>query len=424
MARHYGAHREQRTFIDDAAPFRAAIAGIGGGKTEVAAFDGVRHCLRYPGGKLLVIAPSFRMLERSTRRVVRKVLRWWPGITWEEVKSENRIFFPCAIGENGEPSEIWFAHAQDAEQLRGPDAAWFFIDEAALCKEDVFLVAQGRIRQPGYSHRGWIATTPKGQNWVYRRFVQDRESWPPEKQANYSFHTWPTHDNPLYLYEPEYLSRLEESYGVGTDFYRQELLASFITLAGLVYAQFDRGKHCVAAVPGGVFDEVLAGIDWGLTSPGCIIVIGRVGECWYVIDEVYERGRILPEWEAEAKQLLSRWKVRRFFADPEDANAIETFRRAGLPIEKADNKRIPGVRAVQSAIAGGRLKFVEPACPNLLAEMGQYHWRETADGKPIEDQDPAKEFDHAMDALRYAEMGIPRAYSQTTVAAARTHRGR
>jgi len=36
-----------------------------------------------------------------------------------------------------------------------------------------------------------------------------------------------------------------------------------------------------------------------------------------------------------------------------------------------------------------------------VAEFGQYHWREDRDGNPIEDADPAKEFDHAMDALRY-----------------------
>jgi len=411
IARHYGPHPGQRRFCEDAARYRAAIAGIGGGKTEVGAFEVVRHAIRYPGIKQLVVAPTFRMLNRSTRLVLKKVIGWWGDtLVAVEKKSENRIIFPGLVDRTGSCSEVYFGHAQDADSLRGAEVGSFWIDEAALCREDVWLVCQGRIRQPGMPHRGWITGTPKGQNWVYRTFVEGRENWSPERRARYGFHHWPTHDNPLYKIEPDFLEALEESYGIGTDFYRQEMLALFVALAGLVYKEFNASKHVVSTVPDMIV-RVLAGVDWGVTSPGCIIVIGITAEgVVFVLDEVYERGVTISgtpgnDWLSTAEALREKWKIERFFCDPEDANAILTFQRAGLLAVQADNKRIPGVRAVQALIAGDKFRVLGNAAPNLLTELSEYHWREDKDGNPIEDQDPAKEFDHALDALRYVVMG-------------------
>lgn len=397
--------------------YRAAVAGIGGGKTEVGSFDAIRHCLRYPGIKGLVVAPTYRMLMRSTRLVLKKVASWWPDLQVEEIKSEYKLTFPSIRNANGDCSEIYFGHGQDPDSLRAVEVGFFWIDEAPLCKEEVFLICQGRIRQPGVPHRGWITGTPKGQNWVYRTFVRQTteagEPWPEDHCRRYSFHTWSTHDNPLYTVEPEFLLALEESYGKGTDFYRQEMLALFVALAGLVYKGFDASKHVVsAAEKPQKFVRVIAGVDWGVTSPGCIVVIGvdGNGRAW-VIDEVYERGKTVSDdpgndWISEARALQKRHGIERFYADPEDANAILTFQRAGLPIVKADNKRLPGVRAVQALIAGDKLRLLQGVAPNLETEFGQYHWREDSDGKPLEDQDPAKEFDHAMDALRYGAIAL------------------
>jgi len=412
MRRHYEKHPAQRRFLIDDSRFRAAVAGIGGGKTEIGAFDAVRHSIRFPGIKGLVVAPTYRMLARSTLLVLRKVISWWSELQVEVIKSENKLVFPQLRDRHGEPSTIFFGHAQDADSLRAVEVGWFWIDEAPLCREDVWLVCQGRIRQPGVPHRGWITGTPKGQNWVYRTFVENREDWPADRQARYGFHHWTTHDNPLYSVEPDFLVALEESYGQGTDFHRQEMLALFVALAGLVYKQFDETKHVVSKVPCRIV-RTIAGIDWGVTSPGCILVVaeGEDGR-YYAVDEAYERGLTITgsnetdNWLAIAKALHRKWQIQRFYADPEDANAILTFQRAGLPVVNADNKRLPGVRAMQALIAGDKWRVIENACPNLLTEFAQYHWREDSDGKPIEDQDPAKEFDHAMDPARYIAMGV------------------
>lgn len=411
--RHYGYHRGQQAFINDRSMFRAAIAGIGGGKTEVGAFEAVRHCVAYPGMKGLIVAPTYRMLNRSTRLVLLKVAGWWGDILGvKEYKSEARVEFTKVVNQaNGECSSVYFGHAQDADSLRAVEVGYFWIDEAPLCSQEAFRVAMGRIRQPGVPHRGWITGTPKGRNWVYRTFVEERESWEPKRQKAYGFHTWRTHENPLYQAEPEFLTALEAEYGPGSDFYAQEIEASFITFAGLVYKDYDPARHDIPG-PTPRFVRVVAGVDWGFRSPGCIVVLAEdgAGNIW-LIDEVYERNRVVSgkpgdDWVSDAKDLRARWGVQAFFCDPEDPHAIFQFADAGLPAFQADNRRMPGVKAVQALLATTRLRLLEGAAPNVVTEFGQYHWRTDRDGNPVEDADPSKEFDHAMDALRYAVMGL------------------
>lgn len=410
--RHYGHHRGQQAFINDPSYLRAAIAGIGGGKTEVGAFEAIRHCVRWPGMRGLVVAPTYRMLSRSTRLVLLKVASWWGDVLGvKEFRSEARIEFQNVRNANGECSAIYFGHAGNPDSLRAVEVGYFWIDEAPLCTQDAFRVAMGRIRQPGVPHRGWITGTPKGRNWVYRSFVEGRETWTPERQAAYGFHTWRTHANPLYQAEPEFLAALEAEYGEGTDFYAQEIDASFVSFAGLVYKDYLPECHDIPG-PTPRFVRVCAGVDWGYRAPGCIVVLAEdgAGNIW-LVDEVYERNKVVSgdpgnDWVFEAKELRDRWGVQAFFCDPEDPNAIQNFLMAGLPAFQADNRRMPGVKAVQALLATTRLRVLENAAPNVVTEFGQYHWRADRDGNPVEDADPAKEFDHAMDAVRYAVMGL------------------
>jgi len=345
--------------------------------------------------------------------VLLKVASWWGDLLGvKEYKSEARLEFTKLVNpQTGECSSVYFGHAQDADSLRAVEVGYFWIDEAPLCSQEAFRVAMGRIRQPGVPHRGWITGTPKGRNWVYRTFVEERETWPAKRRRTYGFHTWRTHANPLYQAEPDFLEALEAEYGPGTDFYRQELEASFVTFAGLVYKDYDAAQHDTTE-PLPRFVRLVAGVDWGFRSPGCILVLGEdsSGRVW-LVDEVYERNRVVAgkdgdDWVSEAKDLRAKWGIQAFFADPSDANAIQQFAMAGLPVTGADNARLPGVKAVQALLATDRFRVVDAAAPNTVTEFGQYHWKTDPDGNPIEDSDPAKEFDHAMDTLRYAVMGL------------------
>lgn len=414
LARHYRRHQAQLAFLLDPARYRFACSGVGGGKSEVGSFEAVRHCLRWPGIAGLIVAPSHRMLNRSTLLSLRNVMRWWgTSLRWEHRKGDNQIVFPDHQGRNGEPSTLFLAHCQDPDTLRGPNIGFFFGDEAALFHEDTWRILVGRTRQPGYPHRGWLCSTPKGTNWLYRTFVQGRDEWSAERRKQYGIHHWTTSDNPLYQEDDSFIEALREVYGEGSDFFRQEVEGAFVSFTGLVYRQWDAERMIVPRAQAPTqFSRLACGIDWGVTSPGAFILLGETSDgMTYLLEEVYERGRIISglnggDWLSEAVALKARWPQVKFYADPADANAIQTFVRAGLPVSKAENKRLPGVRACQAALAGDRFRVVADAAPHWMTEIEQYHWSEDSDGNPREDADPAKEFDHALDAWRYAQMAL------------------
>jgi phage terminase large subunit len=206
------------------------------------------------------------------------------------------------------------------------------------------------------------------------------------------------------------------------DFARQELGGEFVAFEGLIYAEFEPGRHVSRERPD-TFARVIAGVDWGFANPGVIVVLGVDGDgrAW-VLAEVYERRRRVEEWVEMAAQMRDLWGISGFYCDPSEPEYIKAFRERGLKAEGADNAVLPGIQAVKNALAqrgdGTVGLTISPDCVHLLSEFEQYQWAENRHG--IKDE-PVKANDHAMDAMRYAIMaaGARRRNFKTTVEAGR-----
>jgi Terminase RNaseH-like domain len=134
------------------------------------------------------------------------------------------------------------------------------------------------------------------------------------------------------------------------------------------------------------------GIDFGLRNPFAAVwgVLDRDEVLW-LVGEHYARDKPLA-YHARHLQRSVTWD-----ADPEGAREIKELLCAGFAIRKGDNPRRPGIAAVRARLENGTLKVLEGACPNLLAEAQLYRY-ESDTGRS---EEPVKEHDHALDALRY-----------------------
>jgi len=121
-----------------------------------------------------------------------------------------------------------------------------------------------------------------------------------------------------------------------------------------------------------------------------------------VVAERYKRQTRIEEWVSIAQQLRAEWQIKTMYCDPSSPDNIAKFIEGGLPAQAADNTVLTGIQAVQARLASGRL-LVSSSAANLIAEFEQYQWSENKAG--VRDQ-PVKANDHAMDALRYAVMGL------------------
>lgn len=205
--------RTQRAFVEDPHPYLLFVGGVGSGKTYAGAVRAMHRFGATAAPSLgLVVSPSYPMLRDATWRTALEV---WGPLIERVVGNEMRLVL--ATGD-----EVIFRSADDPERLRGPNAAWAWIDEAALCHPDTWPITIGRLRQHGELGECWMTTTPRGMNWVYERFVVGAS----ERTA---VHRATTAQNPFV--DVAFVGSLRSQYS--GDFARQELEAEFIAdLAG------------------------------------------------------------------------------------------------------------------------------------------------------------------------------------------------
>ncbi len=359
--------------------FKAYIGGIGSGKTYAGATLALITSVKHPGTTGLVVAPTYPMIRDV---VLPTVFRVFPLLVVKKfVETKHEL-----ILKNG--AKIIFRSADKPDKLRGLNLAWAWIDEAAYVTKQLWDIVLGRLRDKNGPRTAWLTTTPKGRNWIW-------ELWVKEPSEEYGYIHATTYDN-IYLPE-DYIKSLEVRYS--GEFFEQEVLGKFVKFEGLVYKEFDETNHVIDTLPER-FKEVIAGVDWGFTNPAVILVVGfdYDGKA-YVVEEFYERGRLINEVVEEAKKLKERWNIRIFYCDPSEPAFIQEFRRAGLYATAAKNDVNPGIATVQNLFAKNKL-YIRKTCVNTVDELLSYRWREVREGGYMDV--PIKEHDHAMDALRYA----------------------
>ena len=243
--RFFGGNKKQLQFLNSPKKFRCLLGGIGSGKTQVGAVDLIRHSLKYPGSTNLVIAPTYKMLKKSSFEVLKRSISWWgDSIEWTENISDLSITFNNVVDNKGNPSKIISGNATDHDKLRGLEVSCIWIDEAAMISEDTWKILIGRIRQPGFPHRIWLSTTPRGKNWIYNLFIE-------EKNEDYQLFHMTSMDNPLYKKEPEYLEALIESYG---DFQFSPPVVASKLLEPFILFKSCKSSIDLAVAPGEIVD--------------------------------------------------------------------------------------------------------------------------------------------------------------------------
>lgn len=394
-------HRKQGEFVGTRAHHAAYVGGIGSGKSMAGAVRALLASQGYIGSQQripvpnlgVVTAPTYQMLKDAT---VRSFLDIAGDSVVKFIRSPGDMM---AIMSNG--SEVLFRSTHRPDQLRGPSIAWWFGDEAALYEDKVYQIMIGRLRQFGRQGYLWLATTPRGRNWLWRIFVRDNGENPDYRLIRSS-----SHEN-IFL-DGAILEAWEAAYT--GDFAAQELAGEFVAFEGLIYSEFDRHLHVSSRL---LEDErvtrYICGVDWGYANPGVILLLAEDGDgrLW-LKKEFYQRQRQIDEWVSVAQQLHQTFNPEIWFCDPSNPDFLKKFREGGLRgVQAADNQVTTGIQHVKARLArqGDSLArlVVSSEAANTIDEFESYQWAEDKYGKR---DVPLKTKDHAMDALRYAVMGL------------------
>lgn len=194
--------------------------------------------------------------------------------------------------------------------------------------------------------------------------------------------------------------------------WQAEMLCQRPSREGLVYRDFDPARHLIDYT----FDPnhpTYAGLDFGYTNPTvCLFAQERDGVL-VVFHEYYQAGETAATHGRCLRPLFERYRVRRAWADPSGAAERAVLARCGVPTEPAENRLQWGLEAVRARLKAdpvtGRvgLRF-DRRLRHTLRELSRYRYRPGS-------EEPVKEDDHAMDALRYLCAGLRRAEPRARV---------
>ena len=367
-----GAVRSGKTFAMGVAFFLWAMSCHQGRQFGLCATtqNGVRRNL---------LAPVIPVLRRLGFQVEERVSR--SQLVVRRGARENTFFLYGGQNE-GSPARI-----------QGVTLAGVLLDEAALMPRSFVEQACARCSVEG--SRLWFSCNPAGpEHWFYKEWICQAE----EKRALYLHFTM--EDNPSL--SPRVRRRYQRMFrGV---FYRRYVLGEWVAAEGLVYDFFD--GSAMPPAPEGGFDRWRISCDYGTRNPASFGLWGRKDGIWYRVDEYYYdaraegRQKTDQEYGEDLNRLAGGRSVEQVIVDPSAASFIETLRRAGWTVRKADNRVLEGIRRTAEALRTGRIVICR-GCDAAAREFSMYCW----DTRAGEDK-VRKEHDHAMDEIRYFVMSL------------------
>lgn len=277
-------------------------------------------------------------------------------------------------------------------KIRGMTLRGAYCDELTLFCEDFFNMLLSRLSEP-YA-RLFGTTNPDNPNHWFKVNFLDRADELDLLVMKFSI------DDNTYL-EREYVESLKKEYtGV---FYRRFILGEWCCAEGLVYPMLDEEKNIVDEPPESQGAcEYYISVDYGTMNP-CSMGLWRLdGERAVRLREWYYSGRDTlcqltdEEYYSRLEALAGDLEIECVVVDPSAASFIATIRRHGrFSVRKADNRVLNGIRITGNLLRSGRLLICRN-CTDSIREFGMYSWdSDTAEDKVV------KEFDHAMDDIRY-----------------------
>lgn len=279
-------------------------------------------------------------------------------------------------------------------RLQGMTIEWGYGDEMTTWHEDVFQMLKSRLR---CQHSFFDGTAnPDSPHHFLKEFMDS-------KAADVFCQTSTIDDNPFL--PPEFIENLKKEYA-GTVYYDRFILGRWVAPQGLVYSFFDEkdSRFVIQDMEQrvGMACRYFVSIDYGTHNPCSMGLWCITGQTAYRIDESYfdsrkeRRQRTDEEHYTELERLVGNYPIDCIVIDPSAASFIETIRRhRRFIVRQAENDVLNGIRITAALLSCGKIK-IHARCTNAIREFGSYRWDEKRGEDAV-----IKEYDHAMDDIRY-----------------------
>ncbi len=393
----------QSRFHSSKARFKGFSGPIGSGKSQALCHEALKLAYLNAGRLGLMGAPTYPMLRDATMTAFLEILGE-NGIPFDLNKAENVL----TLKDTG--SRILFRSVDEFERLRGTNLAWFGIDELTYTQEEAWMRLEGRLRDPRAGRLcGYAVWTPKGFDWVYRRFIADKVDGYEAVIAK------PFENRHLLEKVPDFYERLKKSYDA--QFFEQEVLGEYLNSnSGLVYHTFKRREH-VHALEVDPELPLLWALDFNV-DPMSSVVVQIQDNLVRVIDEIVMSRASTEQacqefWNRHAEHPAGMTIygdasgnnmqttgstdyeiIRRFFRSVKYTQVQQKVPRSNPQVRE----RINVVNAKLKSASGEVQMLISPRCKELVKDFEEVSYKT---GSTVLDKDKDPRRTHLSDALGY-----------------------
>ena len=365
------------------------------GKTLAACWKAHILASKYPGCQGAIVRKTQKAVYGSVIQTFERVIAGAPVQIYGGEKPEKYIY------SNG--SVIWVGGMDNPDKILSSERDFIFVNQTEELKiddwEKLGTRATGRNSVIPFPQIFGDPNPGGSKHWIRERANAGKLKLIP------SFHK----DNPT-LFDPitgeitEQGTRSMMVLDGLTGVRRKRLLEGiWATAEGAIYDMFDHSIH-VADREREEYQRFILAMDEGYTNPVVILDIGIDGDDrLHIFREYYQRGVLQKNVAAIAAEWVEEYDHFMVSVDASAAGLIADLVDKGLPAQGHKGRVLDGITSVQGylAVAGDGLPrlTIDPSCVETINEFESYVW------KPEKDE-PIKENDHAMDALRYGVVSL------------------
>jgi len=366
-------------------------------KSKSTALWYIVNMMKYPGANTLVIRKTFRTLKDSCFTELKWAInRLCVQEYWKVTESPLEMTY-IPTGQT-----IYFRGLDDPLKVTSITVdvgalCWMWIEEAyEIMNEDDFNILDESIRgqvDEGLFKQITLTFNPWNEHhWIKKRFFDAA----PDTDilaltTNYMCNEW------LDAADKKVFETMKKN---NPRRYKVAGLGEWGIVEGLVFENWEEKLFDIEAVKKIAAIKSAFGLDFGYTNDPSALWCGLVDlkeKVIYVFDELYKTG--LSNEAIYSNIDGMGFRKERIRADSAEPKSIDRLRELGLSNIRAARKGKDSVNNGIDYIQDFKI-VIHPRCVNFITEISNYTWDKDKFGKKI--NKPIDDFNHLMDAMRYA----------------------
>ena len=385
------------TFWNFKGRYRVCKGSRASKKSKTTALNIIKRMMEYPEANTLVVRKVFRTLKDSCFTELRWAINRFAVSAYWEIKES-----PLEMTYKPTGQKIYFRGLDDPLKITSITVeigylCWCWIEEAfEITNESDFDMLDESIRgaipeETGLFKQITLTFNPWNEkHWIKKRFFDHPNPEVLAVTTNYLCNEWLDKAD-LKVFEDMKI-RNPRRYAVAG-------LGNWGIVEGLVYENWKEQQFDVDEIRGNPGMVSVFGMDFGYTNDPSTLFCGLLdlgNRRLYVFDELYQKG-MSNRRIAETVSAMGYGKER-ITADSAEPKSIDELNYLGLhvrPARKGADSVKAGIQWIQDLEI-----LIRPECVNFLTEISNYTWEKDKFGNTL--NTPIDEFNHLMDAMRYA----------------------